>query len=48
MLLPIVLTVWILWWFLEFFDSFFSPLYDFLFGEPGNLRAAQPRVRPRL
>lgn len=31
-LLPIVLTVYIMWWFLEFFDGFFSPLYDFLFG----------------
>ena len=27
MLLPIVLTVYIMWWFLEFFDGFFSPLY---------------------
>ncbi len=26
-LLPIVLTVYIMWWFLEFFDGFFSPLY---------------------
>lgn len=32
MLLPIALTVYIMWWFLEFFDGFFSPLYDFLFG----------------
>ncbi|KAL4421546.1 hypothetical protein ABPG75_010837 [Micractinium tetrahymenae] len=31
-LLPIVLTVYVMWWFLEFFDGFFSPLYDFLFG----------------
>ena len=32
MLLPIVLTVYVMWWFLEFFDGFFSPLYDALFG----------------
>lgn len=31
-LLPIVLTVYVMWWFLEFFDGFFSPLYDALFG----------------
>jgi hypothetical protein len=31
-LLPIVLTVYVMYWFLEFFDGFFSPLYDFLFG----------------
>ena len=32
MLFPVVVTVYVTWWFLEFFDNFFSPLYEFLFG----------------
>lgn len=31
-LLPMVITVYITWWFIEFFDNFFSPLYAYLFG----------------
>ncbi|KAI7836901.1 hypothetical protein COHA_009233 [Chlorella ohadii] len=31
-LLPIVLTVWIIWTLLDFIDGFFSPLYNYLFG----------------
>lgn len=32
MLFPIVVTGYVTWWFLEFFDNFFSPLYAYLFG----------------
>jgi len=31
-LFPVAVTVWITWWFLEFFDSIFSPIYFSLFG----------------
>lgn len=31
-LLPVVVTAWVIWWFLEFIDGFFSPLYRYLFG----------------
>mmetsp|Transcript_4022 Transcript_4022/g.14309 ORF Transcript_4022/g.14309 Transcript_4022/m.14309 type:complete len:268 (+) Transcript_4022:187-990(+) len=31
-LFPIAVTVYISWWFLTFFDAFFSPLYQWLFG----------------
>uniref|UniRef100_A0A061RPD4 Integral membrane protein n=1 Tax=Tetraselmis sp. GSL018 TaxID=582737 RepID=A0A061RPD4_9CHLO len=31
-LFPLVVTVYITWWFLTFFDNFFSPLYQALFG----------------
>ncbi|XP_024395456.1 protein LIKE COV 1 isoform X1 [Physcomitrium patens] len=29
-LLPIAVTFYITWWFIQFFDSFFSPVYDYL------------------
>jgi uncharacterized membrane protein len=29
-LLPIAVTFYITWWFIKFFDSFFSPVYDYL------------------
>lgn len=32
MLFPMVVTVYITWWFLTFFDNFFSPVYEALFG----------------
>jgi uncharacterized membrane protein len=32
MLFPVVVTVYATWWFLEFFDAFFSPLFTWLFG----------------
>jgi uncharacterized membrane protein len=32
MLFPIVVTSWLTWWFIEFFDNFFSPLYAAFFG----------------
>lgn len=32
MLFPLVVTVYVTWWFLNFFDNFFSPLYEYLFG----------------
>lgn len=31
-LFPIVVTVYVTWWFLDFFDAFFSPLYKKLVG----------------
>lgn len=31
-LFPLVVTVYVTWWFLEFFDTFFSPLYTRVFG----------------
>mmetsp|Transcript_21165 Transcript_21165/g.53248 ORF Transcript_21165/g.53248 Transcript_21165/m.53248 type:complete len:261 (+) Transcript_21165:214-996(+) len=31
-LFPMVVTVYITWWFLTFFDNFFSPIYQALFG----------------
>ncbi|KAL6783675.1 COV1 [Auxenochlorella protothecoides x Auxenochlorella symbiontica] len=31
-LFPVVVTAYLTWWFLEFFDNFFSPLYTYLFG----------------
>ncbi|BDA46066.1 Protein LIKE COV 2 [Coccomyxa sp. Obi] len=31
-LFPMVITVYITWWFLTFFDNFFSPVYEALFG----------------
>jgi len=31
-LFPIAVTVYVTWWFLDFFDSFFSPLYKKLIG----------------
>lgn len=31
-LLPIVITGYVTYWFVEFFDNFFSPLYEYLFG----------------
>ncbi|KAK9818141.1 hypothetical protein WJX72_007750 [[Myrmecia] bisecta] len=31
-LFPMVVTVYVTWWFLTFFDNFFSPLYQILFG----------------
>ncbi|GAX75910.1 hypothetical protein CEUSTIGMA_g3353.t1 [Chlamydomonas eustigma] len=30
-LFPVVVTVYITWWFLQFFDSIFSPIYELLF-----------------
>ena len=32
MLFPVVVTGYVTWWFLEFFDNFFSPIYSYLFG----------------
>lgn len=32
MLFPIVVTVYATWWILNFFDAFFSPLYEWLLG----------------
>ena len=32
MLFPIVVTVYATWWILNFFDAFFSPLYEWLMG----------------
>lgn len=32
MLFPLVVTGYVTWWFLEFFDNFFSPFYEYLFG----------------
>ncbi|KDD76206.1 hypothetical protein H632_c315p1 [Helicosporidium sp. ATCC 50920] len=32
MLFPVVVTFYVTWWFLEFFDNFFSPVYTYLFG----------------
>lgn len=31
-LFPLVVTVYVTWWFLAFFDNFFSPLYEYLLG----------------
>eukprot|EP01023_Acetabularia_acetabulum_P062134 TRINITY_DN759_c0_g2_i3.p1 TRINITY_DN759_c0_g2~~TRINITY_DN759_c0_g2_i3.p1 ORF type:complete len:261 (-),score=32.23 TRINITY_DN759_c0_g2_i3:252-1034(-) len=31
-LFPIVITIYVTWWFLQFFDNFFSPVYEKLFG----------------
>jgi uncharacterized membrane protein len=31
-LFPGVVTFWIIWWFLHLFDSFFSPVYEYVFG----------------
>eukprot|EP00884_Botryococcus_braunii_P019998 jgi/Botrbrau1/6682/Bobra.0202s0023.3 len=31
-LFPMAVTVYITWWFLTFFDNFFSPVYEALFG----------------
>lgn len=31
-LFPLVVTVYVTWWFLQFFDHFFSPVYFALFG----------------
>ncbi|KAG1676037.1 hypothetical protein FOA52_014902 [Chlamydomonas sp. UWO 241] len=31
-LFPVAVTVWVTWWFLQFFDSIFSPIYYSLFG----------------
>lgn len=31
-LLPIVITGYVTYWFVEFFDNFFSPLYEYLLG----------------
>ncbi|KAK9842729.1 hypothetical protein WJX74_001526 [Apatococcus lobatus] len=31
-LFPMVVTVYITWWFLTFFDNFFSPVYESVFG----------------
>ncbi|DBA93546.1 hypothetical protein WJX82_008734 [Trebouxia sp. C0006] len=31
-LFPLVVTVYVTWWFLTFFDNFFSPVYEALFG----------------
>jgi len=31
-LFPMVVTVYITWWFLTFFDNFFSPIYQAVFG----------------
>eukprot|EP01025_Chloroclados_australasicus_P016438 TRINITY_DN1825_c1_g1_i1.p1 TRINITY_DN1825_c1_g1~~TRINITY_DN1825_c1_g1_i1.p1 ORF type:complete len:258 (-),score=23.30 TRINITY_DN1825_c1_g1_i1:454-1227(-) len=31
-LFPIVITIYVTWWFLQFFDNFFSPLYVKLLG----------------
>lgn len=31
-LFPLVVTVYVTWWFLRFFDNFFSPVYFALFG----------------
>eukprot|EP01023_Acetabularia_acetabulum_P063232 TRINITY_DN7917_c0_g2_i1.p1 TRINITY_DN7917_c0_g2~~TRINITY_DN7917_c0_g2_i1.p1 ORF type:complete len:254 (-),score=13.21 TRINITY_DN7917_c0_g2_i1:402-1163(-) len=31
-LLPIVITIYVTWWFLQFFDNFFSPVYEKLMG----------------
>eukprot|EP00891_Asterochloris_glomerata_P001322 jgi/Astpho2/1322/e_gw1.00024.31.1_t len=31
-LFPMVVTVYITWWFLQFFDNFFSPIYKSMFG----------------
>ena len=30
-LIPIVATLYLTWWFIEFFDTFFSPIYDRIF-----------------
>ena len=32
MLFPVVVTVYATWWILEFFDNFFSPVYEYLLG----------------
>lgn len=32
MLFPVVITVYVTWWFLQFFDNFFSPVYEYLLG----------------
>jgi len=31
-LFPLVVTIYVTWWFLEFFDSIFSPIYEALLG----------------